>query len=36
MIVLFVIGVLIVSLYINREDYGAVIILVKSKEGILI
>jgi hypothetical protein len=26
----------IVSLYINREDYGAVTILVRSKEGVLI
>jgi hypothetical protein len=34
-VVLFVTGVPIVSLYINREDYGAVIILVRSK-GVLI
>jgi hypothetical protein len=28
--------VTIVSLYINRKDYGAVTILVGSKEGVMI
>jgi hypothetical protein len=35
-VVLYLTGVPIVSLYINREDYGAVIILVGSKEGVLV
>jgi hypothetical protein len=35
-VVLYLIGVPIVSLYINREDYGAVTILVRSKEGVLV
>jgi hypothetical protein len=35
-VVLFITWVSIVSLYINREDYGATTILVGSKEGILI
>jgi hypothetical protein len=35
-VVLPVTGVPIVSLYINREDYGAVTILVGSKEDVLI
>jgi hypothetical protein len=35
-VVLFVTGVFIVSLYINREDYGAITILVGFNEGVLI
>jgi hypothetical protein len=35
-VVLYLTGVPIVSLYINREDYGAVTILVGSKEGVLV